>query len=48
MPRGHEHSPFSIYERLSGIFSLSFLRIRLSWEKDRCAVFGNLVRRVLS
>ena len=28
MPMGHEHNPFSIYERLSGHFFLTF-----SWNK---------------
>ena len=40
MPRGHEHIPFSIYERLSGIFSVSFLRIRLyKGKRSLCCVW---------
>ena len=40
MPRGHEHISL-VFSALFGTFFLkSFLRIRLSWEKDHCTVFG--------
>ena len=40
MSRGHEHISFVFSSAFRDIFSQSFLRIRLLWEKkDPCAVF---------
>ena len=41
MPSGHEHTPFSIYERLSGLFFLKVSQNKIAMgKKDRCAVLG--------
>ena len=39
MPRGHEHISF-VFCAFRDIFSFSFLRVRLKWEKNPCAMFG--------
>ena len=33
MPRGHEHISFVFFSAFRDIFSFSFLRVRLKWEK---------------
>ena len=49
MPRGHEHNPFSIYERLSGhvFFKLSWNKIVMG-KKIVVPLFGDLVPSDLS